>query len=277
MTTRKHKNTLSPVTALFENDQVRRVMHDGQWHYAAADIVRELADTAHPDEYLFELKVREPAMAGGFDQVPFPVSGNEDATELLDAVTTVDALRLIQSIRSPRAERIRSWMAESARQRIEEMENPELAVLRTRELYERKGYSRRWIDKRLRGISSRQELAGEWARRGAGESDDYRLLTNELFQHGFGMDVQGYRRYKGLTNRPGENLRDHMTDLELVLTMLGEATATVFMRDRDAHGLDDLTIAAKDAGDVVASAKAEIERHSGKAVAHPGNHLRRVA
>ena len=91
------------------------------------------------------------------------------------------------------------------------------------------------------------------------------------------MDVQGYRRYKGLTNRPGENLRDHMTDLELVLTMLGEATATVFMQDRDAHGLDDLTNAAKDAGDVVASAKAEIERHSGKGVAHPGNHLRRVA
>ena len=192
-------------------------------------------------------------------------------------MTAVDALRLVQSIRSPRAERIRLWLAESAKQRIEEMENPELAVLRTRELYERKGYSRRWIDKRLRGVSSRQELTGEWARRGAAESDDYRQLTNELFQHGFGMDVQGYRRYKGLTNRPGENLRDHMTDLELVLTMLGEATATVFMRDRDAHGLDDLTIAAKDAGDVVASAKAEIERHSGKMVAYPGNHLRRVA
>ena len=275
-TTRKYKNTLSPVTALFDNDQVRRVTHDGQLHYAAADIVRELADTAHPEEYLFELKVREPALAATFEQIAFP--GPDGATtEPLDAVTAVDALRLVQSIRSPRAERIRLWLAESAKQRIEEMENPELAVLRTRELYERKGYSRRWIDKRLRGVSSRQELTGEWARRGAAESDDYRQLTNELFQHGFGMDVQGYRRYKGLTNRPGENLRDHMTDLELVLTMLGEATATVFMRDRDAHGLDDLTLAAKDAGDVVASAKAEIERHSGKMVAHPGNHLRRVA
>src|SRR5215213_1334546 len=156
MTTRK-KNMLSPVTALFENDQVRRVMHDGQYHYAAADIVRELADTAHPDEYLFDLKVREPALAGAFEQVPFPTTNSKADT--LDAVTAVDALRLVQSIRSPRAERIRLWLAESARQRIEEMENPELAVLRTRELYERKGYSRRWIDKRLRGVSSRQELA----------------------------------------------------------------------------------------------------------------------
>jgi prophage antirepressor-like protein len=274
-TTKKHKNTLSPVTALFENEQVRRVMHDGQYHYAAADIVRVLADTEHPEEYLFDLKVREPALAGAFEQIAFPTADNQ--METLDAVTVVDALRLVQSIRSPRAERIRLWIAESARQRLEEMENPELAVLRTRELYERKGYSRRWIDKRLRGISSRQELAGEWGKRGAGESDDYRLLTNELFLRAFGMDVTAYRRYKGLTGRPGENLRDHMTDLELVLTMLGEATATVFMRDRDAHGLDDLTIAARDAGDVVASAKAEIERHSGKTVANPGNHLRRVA
>jgi hypothetical protein len=248
MTTKKTKNTLSPVTALFENDQVRRVMHDGQLHYAAADIVRALADTAHPDEYLFDLKVREPAMAGGFEQVPFPTA--DGGTESLDAVTAVEALRLVQSIRTPRAERVRAWMAEAAKQRIEEMENPELAILRTRELYERKG---------------------------AAESDDYRQLTNELFQHAFGMDVQEYRRYKGLTNRPGENLRDHMTDLELVLTMLGEATATAFLRDRDAQGLDDLTNAAKDAGEVVASAKAEIERHSGKTVANPGNHLRRVA
>ena len=274
--TQKHKNTLSPVTALFENERVRRTMHDGQLHYAASDIVRELADTEHPEEYLFELKVREPALAATFEQIAFP-NGDNATTEPLDAVTAVDALRLVQSIRSPRAERIRLWLAEAAKQRIEEMENPELAILRTRELYERKGYSRRWIDKRLRGVSSRQELTGEWARRGAAESDDYRQLTNELFHRGFGMDVQGYRRYKGLTNRPGENLRDHMTDLELVLTMLGEATATVFMRDRDVHGLDDLTIAAKDAGDVVASAKAEIERHSGKAVANPFNHLRRVA
>jgi prophage antirepressor-like protein len=275
MTIKKHKNTLSPVTALFENDRVRRAMHDGQWHYAAADIVRELANTADPEEYLFDLKVREPALAGGFEQVPF--SAQDGQTQSLDAVTAVGALRLVQSIRSPRAERIRLWLVESGEQRIEEMENPELAILRTRKLYERKGYSRRWIDKRLRGVSSRQELTGEWKRRGAEESNDYRQLTNELFQHAFGMDVQGYRRYKGLTNRPGENLRDHMTDLELVLTVLGEATATVFMRDRDAHGLDDLAIAAKDAGDVVASAKAEIERHSGKTVAHPGNHLRRVA
>jgi hypothetical protein len=275
MTTKKHRNALSPVTALFENDHVRRVMHDGQRYHAAADVVRELADTAHADEYLFDLKVREPALAGAFEQVEFPTPDGK--TETLDALTAVDVLRLVQSIRSPRAQRIRLWLADAGQQRIEEMENPELAVLRTRELYARKGYPRRWIDKRLRGISSRQELTGEWKRRGAQESDDYRQLTNELFQHAFGMDAASYRRYKGLTNRPGENLRDHMTDLELVLTMLGEATATVFMRDRDARGLDDLAIAARDAGDVVASAKAEIERHSGQAVAHPGNHLRRVA
>jgi hypothetical protein len=268
----KHRATLSPVTALFENRSVRRTTFEGQTYYAAADIVRSLADTEHPDEYLFDLKVREPALAGLLEKVSF---GGE---ELFDAVTAADALRLVQSIPSNPAEKIRLWLAGAARQRIEEAENPELAVLSTRELYERKGYSRRWIDKRLRGVSSRQELTGEWAKRGASESDEYRQLTNELFQSAFGMDVAGYRSFKRLTGRPKENLRDHMTDLELVLTTLGEATATLLSRDRDARGIDELTEAAKAAGRVVATAKAEIERLSGKEVTNPGNHLwRRVA
>jgi prophage antirepressor-like protein len=268
----KHRAMLSPVTAIFDNASVRRTSFEGQTYYAAADIVRALAHTEHPEEYLFDLKVREPALAALMEKVAF------GGDELLDGVTAADALRLVQSIPSNRAEKIRLWLAEAARQRIEETENPELAVLRTRELYERKGYSRRWIDKRTRGVSSRQELTSEWAKRGASESDDYRQLTNELFQSAFGMDVAGYRSFKRLTGRPNENLRDHMTDLELVLTTLGEATATVLSRDRNAHGVEELTEAARAAGTVVATAKAEIERLSGKEVTNPGNHLwRRVA
>src|SRR5215212_1859131 len=141
-------------------------------------------------------------------------------------------------------ERVRKWLAATARERLEEEKNPELAVLRTRRLYEQKGYSRRWVDKRLRGVSARHELTGEWYKRGATESDQFRQLTNDLMRGAFGMEVEEYRRFKHLF-KTGENLRDHMSDLELALTALGETVAVALHRDRDSGNFDQLLADAK--------------------------------
>ena len=149
-------------------------------------------------------------------------------------------------------------------------------MLRTRKLYENRGYSRRWIDERLRGISTRRELTGEWYRRGARQNDDFRSLTNALVRGSFGMDVEQYRRYKGLS-RTGQDLRDHMTDLELALVALGETVAVALHRNRNSVGVEKLTSDATEAGEIVAQALHEVERRGGTTVAFPGNHLASTA
>jgi hypothetical protein len=152
---------------------------------------------------------------------------------------------------------------ESAERRLEEQENPELAVLRLRRSYMDEGYSPRWIDKRLRGVSTRQELTSEWARRGASESEQYRALTNAIMEGVFGMDVEHMRRYKNLTGT-NRNLRDHMSDLELVLVALGETSAVTLGRNRGSHGVEELLADARDAGRIAGSARQQIEQGSNK-------------
>jgi hypothetical protein len=229
--------------------------------------VQVLTETEHPDEYWADLKAREPALARLAESVEFQVD-EDGRTVTTDALDLEGVLRLIQSIPSPRAERIKRWMAESARQRIEEAENPELALVRARKLYEQRGYSRRWIDKRLRGVSARHELTAEWFRRGARESEQYRALTNELIRSAFGMDVEGYRRYKGLSGTSA-NLRDHMTDLELALVTLAETTAAVLHRGRGSEGFERLLADVRDAGRIVAATAAQIAQGVGAAVTQP--------
>jgi hypothetical protein len=198
--------------------------------------------------------------------------GTGGQMHVLEALDLEGVLRLVQSIGSPKAERIRTWLARNARERLEEAENPELAILRTRRAYEQEGYSRRWIDQRLRSVSARHELTGEWYRRGVRSSDEFRALTNELMQSAFGMNVESYRRYKGLY-RTGENLRDHMTDLELALTSLGETTAAVMHRDRHTSGFDALLEDARVTGQIISKAREEIEHQTGRSVVSAVNHL----
>jgi len=181
--------------------------------------------------------------------------------------------RFVESI--PAADRdaqcVGKWLLRAARERLEEEQNPELAVLRTRRLYEQKGYSRRWVDKRLRGVSARHELTGEWFKRGASDSEQYRALTNALMNGAFGMEVEQYRQFKKL-HKTGEHLRDHMADLELALTALGETVAVELHRDHDSRGYEQLEADVKAAGEVVARTKAEIEARVGRPVVRSGNH-----
>ena len=254
---------------LLEGTQVRRGEHAGQAVYAAVGVVAALADTRDPAQYWADLKLREPALAALVESVELGSQDGQLAT--VETVRLDGVLRLVQSIPSAKAERIKHWLAQAARERLEEAENPELAVLRTRKLYENKGYSPRWVDKRLRGVSARQELTGEWFKRGATDGEQYRALTNEMVRAAFGVDVEGYRRYKNLF-KTGENLRDHMTDLELALTALAETVAVNLHRERGSQGFEQLTADVVDAGETAAKTRQEIESRSGRPVLTPGNH-----
>ncbi len=176
--------------------------------------------------------------------------------------------RLIQSIPSPKAEPFKRWLARVGKERLDEIENPELAMARMQELYEKKGYPKEWIDKRLRGIAVREDLTDEWKNRGARATVEYAILTNEIMHGAFDLKVEEYKQVKNLER---ENLRDHMTDIELILTMLGEATTTKLHRDRDSQGLTPLKKDARDGGAVAGRTRKDIEAQSGNPVISTGN------
>lgn len=257
------KRSQNPVSNLLASPDIRRVIYDDVTYYSAVDLVRHLAGSTEPEELWHDLQQREPALATLGEKLEYPTPDGE--VLLLDMLSLEQVLRLIQALPSAKSESLKRWLARSGRQRLEEMENPELAILRTRKAYERSGYNKRWIDKRLRGISARHELTGEWFKRGATESEQYRGLTNQLMESAFGMDVETYRRYKNLS-RSGQNLRDHMNDLELVLTMLGETAAVALHRDRNSQGFDQLLADARDAGEIAARTKEDIEHRGGRRI-----------
>jgi hypothetical protein len=254
------------IQGLLSDPRIGRTEIDGQMWYSAVGVVAVLTDSEHPGATWATIKDREPSLARMMSHVIFE-SNNDTTQQQHEAIGLDGVLRLIQAINSPRAEKLKLWLAETAAQQLEEAENPELALLRARQLYQQRGYSRRWIEKRLRGVSARHELTGEWFRRGAHESDNFRQLTNELMHAAFGMDVEQYRRHKGLTGTT--QLRDHMSDLELALTTLAETTAAVLHRDHESQGIDQLRSDVQHAGQIVAGTIADIERRGGKPVVHP--------
>jgi hypothetical protein len=182
---------------------------------------------------------------------------------LTDCANTETLFRVIQSIPSPKVEPLKRWLAKVGKERLDEIENPELAMGRMQELYEKKGYPKEWIDKRLRGIAVRQDLTDEWKARGVASSVEFAILTNEIMQGTFDLKVDDYKQVKSLAR---ENLRDHMTDIELILTMLGEATTTKLHRDRDSQGIAPLKKDAQDGGAVAGRTRKDIEAQSGKPV-----------
>lgn len=188
-----------------------------------------------------------------------------------DCANTEGIFRIIQSIPSPKAEPFKRWLAKVGYERVKEIEDPELATKRTRTLYKLKGYSDDWIEKRMRGIAIREELTDEWKKRGAKEQREYEILTAEISKATFNMTSSEYKKFKNLKR---ENLRDHMDDLELILTMLGEATTTKITKDRNSEGFIPLKKDARDGGDVAGRTKKDIESQIGKSVSSRDNFLR---
>jgi DNA-damage-inducible protein D len=249
------------VQQLLNDQRIRHADFEGKTVFAAADVAGVLAESDHAAELWEDLCEREPDLAAQVISMPN-----------FEALALAGVFRLVQALDTPRAERIKAWLAQTAVERIEEQDDPELALLRTRHAYEAHGYSRQWIDQRMRSVSGRQELTSEWYRRGVRDSEEFRALTNEMTRAAFGMDVEAYRRYKGLF-RTGANLRDHMTELELALTALSESTAVELARQRRSSGFDALLMDAKETGQIIAKTRAEIEQRTGRRVVSAINHL----
>ena len=252
---------------LFESRHIRSVWDENaqKWYFAIVDVVSVL--TASVDAGAYWRKLKERLIKEGNETVTnchslkmIAADGKQRSTDVADAE---ELLRLIQSIPSPKAEPFKLWLAKVGYERLEEIENPELSMERMQALYEKKGYPKEWIDKRMRGIAVRQDLTDEWKNRGAKTRLEYAILTNEIMQGAFDLKVDDYKQVKGLER---ENLRDHITDIELILTMLGEATTTKLHRDRDSQGLDPLKKDAQEGGAVAGSTRRDIERRSGKPV-----------
>jgi methylphosphotriester-DNA--protein-cysteine methyltransferase len=260
--------------SLFEEKQVRRAWNaaEEKWYFAIADVIAVLTDSVDPGAYWRKLKER--LKTEGNETVTnchgLKMTAADGKQRMTDVADTEQLLRLIQSIPSPKAEPFKRWLAKVGYERLEEIENPELAAKRMREIYQQKGYSEEWIEKRLRGIAVRDELTDEWKKRGVKEQKEFAILTAEISKATFGMTPSQYKEFKALAN-PKDNLRDHMTDLELIFTMLGEASTTEIAKKRDAQGFPQNQQAAKAGGTVAGNARRELEIQSGTQVATPDN------
>ncbi|MDD2542545.1 MAG: Bro-N domain-containing protein [Desulfuromonadaceae bacterium] len=254
---------------LFESKKVRSVWDSekGKWLFAVVDVIAILTDSQNPQVYWRVLKKR--LLAEGNETVTncngLKMTAPDGKERLTDVADSEQLLRLIQSIPSPKAEPFKRWLAQVGYERLEEIENPELAAKRMRELYRAKGYSDEWIEKRVRGIAIRDELTNEWKKRGVKEQVEYSILTAEISRATFGMTPTEYKEFKGLEKQK-DNLRNHMTDLELIFTMLGEASTTEIARNRDAQEFEENLDAAAAGGTVAGNARKDLEKKSGKRV-----------
>jgi hypothetical protein len=257
--------------ALFEKKRVRRVWHKKEWWFAIVDVVAILSESIDPPGYLKDIRRRDAEINKGWGQIATPLGIKTTGGEQkINCANTAGILRIIQSIPSPKAEPFKQWLARIGKDRIDEINNPELAMERMRDLYAKKGYTKEWIEKRSRGIAVRQELTTEWKDRGIKNSHEFAILTNEIMQGAFEMKVGEYKNFKGLEK---ENLRDHMNDLELILTMLAEATTTKLHQERDSQGFSPVRSDAKEGGKIAGNTRKQIEKASGAKISSRKNHL----
>jgi hypothetical protein len=259
--------------AVFNGKAIRRKFVDDKWLFSVVDIVGVLTESSDPNDYWYRLKKREQGSSGTelstFCRQLKLASG--DGKEYgADVADTEGIFRIIQSIPSKKAEPFKRWLARIGYERIQEIENPELAQERMKKLYELKGYSKDWIDKRLRGIAIRQNLTDEWKNRDISEEIEYAILTNEISKATFGKTVEEYKKIKNLDK---ENLRDHMDDLELIFGMLGEKVTTEITINKNAKGFDECSVAARQGGEVAGNARKEAEEKIGRPVVSEENYL----
>lgn len=262
--------------AVFNGKQIRKTIHNNEWWFSIIDIIEALTGSARPRKYWADLKNK--LVKQGYAELSdnigqLKMESPDGKMRLTDVANTETLFRIIQSIPSPKAEPFKRWLAKVGYERVQEIEDPELAMKRTRAIYKAKGYSDDWIEKRMRSIAIRDELTDEWKSRGLKEQKEYAILTAEISKAAFGMTPNEYKKYKNLHR---ENLRDHMTDLELIFSMLGEASTTMITRSKDAQGFNQNKTAAKEGGAVAGHARKELENKSGQKVTSRTNYLKQI-
>ena len=257
---------------LFESKNIRSVWNeaDEKWYIVVENVISILTDSNDPKQYVKRMRKRDVELALGWAQiVPTLLVETAGGKQKMGCANTKGLLRIIQSIPSPKAEPFKLWLAQVGSDRIEEIENPELAIQRTRETYKLKGYSDEWIEKRMRSIAIREELTEEWSERGIKEQKEYAILTAQISKATFGLTPSEYKEVKNLKR---ENLRDHMTDLELIFSMLGEASTTAIVKTQKPIGFTENKKVAKQGGDVAGNARKELEIKTGEKVVSPTNY-----
>jgi hypothetical protein len=271
----EHGKSMKVQTKLvvFKNKEIRRILYNDEWHFAVVDVVAALTVSDKPRDYWYRMKKRE-LESTGFELSTLcrqlkleSTDGKRYQTEMAN---TEGIFRIIQSIPSPKAEPFKRWLAKVGYERVQEIEDPELATKRTKALYRAKGYSEAWIEKRMRGIAVRAELTDEWQNRGVNGEPEYAILTAEISKAAFGLTPSDYKALKGLER---ENLRDHMSDLELIFSMLGEAATTEIARRQDARGFGENKTAARKGGRIAGEAREKLEVETGENVVSAENYL----
>lgn len=261
---------------LFQEKKIRSVWNEEeqQWYFSVVDVVGVLTDSVNPTDYLKKMRKRDEELATYLGtNCPQVEMVTDTGKKRKTLAANVQALfRIIQSIPSPKAEPFKLWLAQVGYDRVQEIENPELAQERMKELYEQKGYPKDWIDKRLRGIAIRQNLTDEWKERGITEKSDYAILTAEISKATFGLTPSDYKIYKGLTKK-NQNLRDHMSDLELIFTMLGERVTTEISQKEKPDTFTKNKQVAQRGGNVAGVAREQTEKELGRSVISPENFL----
>jgi len=259
--------------AIFKNKKVRKTIHNDEWWFSVVDVIQALTDSVNPNDYWYRMKVRVKDEDGAELSTlcrQLKLEAPDGKKYNTDCANTEGIFRIIQSIPSPKAEPFKRWLAKVGYERVQEIENPELATKRTRMLYKLKGYPDDWIEKRMRGIAIREELTDEWQKRGAKEQKEYEILTAEISKATFGVTPSEYKKLKGLKR---QNLRDHMDDFELIFTMLGERATTEIHRTEDSQGVSKLKKDAEAGGDIAGGARKNLEKRLKRSVVSKKNYL----
>ncbi len=260
--------------AIFQGCEIRKTMHKNEWWFVVNDVVEVLTETPNVKDYVRKMRIRDNELVKGWGQIVTPLSIHTvGGLQKLNCANTEGIFRIIQSIPSPKAEPFKRWLAKVGHERLEEIENPELAQERMKSLYEQKGYPKDWIAKRLRGMAIRQNLTDEWKERGIEHQKDYSILTAEISKATFGMTPSEYKKHKKLPAKSKANLRDNMTSLELIFTMLGERVTTEISQGEKPKGMPANKKVAKRGGGVAGKARKHTEKELGRSVISNDNYL----
>ena len=257
---------------VFQDKKIRRTWFNDEWWFSVADIVQLLTESVDTKQYIKKMRARDSSLDenwGTFCTL-LELTALDGKRRKSNCVSVKGAFRIIQSIPSPKAEPFKMWLAQVGYDRVKEIENPELAQKRMKEIYKQKGYSDEWIEKRVRGIAIRDELTDEWDKRGVKTDKEFSILTAEISKATFDMTPNEYKKFKGLNK---ENLRDHMNDLELIFTMLGERVSTEITRTEDKQGFKEAEDAAKRGGKIAGNARKETEKELRKPITSKENYL----
>ncbi len=257
--------------AIFRNRKIRKTIHKNEWWFVIVDVVAALTDSVQPDGYIKDMRRRDPELSKGWGQIATPLAvQTSGGRQKLNCANTESIFRIIQSIPSPKAEPFKLWLAKVGYERVQEIEDPELAQKRARALYKAKGYPEDWIERRMRSIAIREELTDEWQKHGVELAKEYEILTAEISKATFGVTPSEYKKIKGLKR---QNLRDHMSDLELLFSQLGEAATTEITKTEHPRGFERNKQVSKRGGKIAGDARSNLEKETGRKVITSQNYL----